>query len=635
MRLKNVNIPKLRENVVTMEKNLKNTKRDKELNELVAYIKNLDLDKTDFITRFKTTNVSLENLKKEINAVTRKQFNLKVAKNRLVERAKRISYELNISKVKNSNNVKIVNERISNAYKKALQNNKKTLSNFALRANIDILNNLSAINDLNKLNAAKNVVKKRTKDKLRQIAKSTGMNQILVSKINTISTAEDVKNLTRQMKGSINTQIKNSKVQLQKETNRETKRRREQAIREKELVALEKERIAKNREAMYQKEKALMAEKRKLERNAMVEKHKLEQNAMVEEQKKIGHQLDMNEIIEYLNELGIEPKDHQYFIDQYTTYNKPVNVIKKDANRYYLKLYKEYRDKNLPGLVKNLKKLKIDPSNIDYIVNKYVKTYIESPVLLNEAKKIQNLRKAEAGIRNDINFANYVGALTLNQEERNRIALALDAYFVNFEPLIKSATVAHIKTKNAPRSTNRKTLENYINKQGLSRANKMKMMKNFDAGMGNVNTMKNIVSNLRNTRNAQKNIKTKTKLNKEASNKQRLKEMENQLKREEENMKIAKNQLKKNQNIHFRRYILNNLGLNATNERVKKLINSYNKYPNDMSQYWEKAEKFKLLNDERKRLTNRAKALPTDEKQLKKLNRFERDSWMPSVERKT
>ena len=626
MRLKNVDIPKLRENVVSMEKNLKNTKRDKELNELLAYVKNLNLDKSDFITRFKNTNVSLENLKKEINAVTRKQFNLKVAKNRLAERAKRISYEINISNVKNANNVKIANERISNAYKKKLQNNKKTLSNFALQANIDILNNLSAINDLNKLNAAKNVVKKRTKDKLRQIAASTGMNQILVSKINMVSTAEDVKNLTRQMKGSINTQIKNSKVQLQKETNRETKRRRENAMREKELVALEKERIAKNQEAMYQKEKTLMAEKRKLERNAVVE-----------EQKMISHQLDMNEIIEYLNELGIEPKDHQYFINQYTTYNKPVNVIKKDANQYYMKLYKEYRDKNLPGLVNSLKKLKIDPSNIDYIVNKYVKTYTESPVLLNEAKKIQNLRKAEAGIRNDVNFASYVGALTLNQAERDRIALALDAYFVNFEPLIKSATAAHIKTKNAPRSADRKALENYINKQGLSRVNKMKMMKGFDTGMGTLNSMKNIISNLRNTRNAQKNIKIKARLNKEASNKaaleqknlfnkaaleqknlsnavneQRLKEMENQLKREEENMK-------KNQNIHFRRYILNNLGLNATNERVKKLINSYNKYPNDMPQYWEKAEKIKLLNDERKRLTNRAKALPVDEKRNQRI----------------
>ncbi len=70
----------------------------------------------------------------------------------------------------------------------------------------------------------------------------------------------------------------------------------------------------------------------------MIEKKKLERNAMAEEQKMIGHQLDMNEIIEYLNELGIEPGDHQYFINQYTTYNKPVNVIKKDANKYYMKL---------------------------------------------------------------------------------------------------------------------------------------------------------------------------------------------------------------------------------------------------------------------------------------------------------
>ena len=633
MRLKNVNIPKLRENVTTMEKTLKNTKRNKELNELLAYIKNLNLDKSDFITRFKTTNVPLVNLKKEINGVVKNQSNLKAAKTRLMERAKRISYEMNISNVKSKNNVNIVNERISNAYKKKLENNKKTLSNFALQANIDILNNLSAINNLNKLNASKNVVKQRTKDKLRQIAASTGMNQVLTSKINMINTAEDVKNLTRQMKGAINTQIKNSKVQLQKEVNKETKRRREWALREKEVVAREKERIAKNQEAMYQKEKTLMAEKKKLERNAMVEKKKLERNAMVEEQKMIGHQLDINEIVEYVTELGIEPKDHQYFINQYTTYNKPVNVIKKDANKYYMKLYREYRNKNLPKLLNSLKKLKLNQTNINHIVNKYVKTYIESPILLNEAKKIEAIRKAESGIRNDINFASYVGALTLKQEERDRIALALDAYFVNFEPLIKSATIAHIKTVNEPRATQRKELENYINKQSLSRVNKLKVLKNFNAGAGNITAMKNIISNIRNTRNAQKNIKTKAKLNKEASNKaaleqkneadklneQRLREMEKQLQREEENMKIAKNQLKKNQNIHFRRYIVNNLGLNASNERVKKIINSYNKFPDDMPLYWEKAEKIKMLNNQRKRLTNRAKALPADEKRTQRI----------------
>jgi hypothetical protein len=607
MRLDDVNIPKLREDVATVEKNLKNTKRGKELNELLAYIKNLNINKPGFISKFKTTNTSLKNIKNEIDGIVKNQANTQIKKNELVKKAKRISYELNITGVKNKNNINVTNEKLSDAYKRKLQNNKKVLSNFALQANIDILNNLSAINDLNKLNNAKVVIKKRTKDKLRKIAESTGTNQVLLAQINTINTPEDVKNLTKRMKTVINTQIKNMKVIEKKEKEKENRRRRENMIRE-------QEQITKNQEATYQKEKAFMIEKKKLERNAMIE-----------EQAMIGHQLDINEILEYLTELGIEPKDHQYFTNQYTTYNKPVNVIKKDANKYYMKLYREYRNKNLPKLVTNLKKLELNQSNIDYIINKYIKTYIESPILLTEAKGIANIRKAEKGIRNDENFASYVGRLTLKQENRNRIALALDAYFVNFEPLIKSATNSHIKTINNPRATQRKELENYINTQGLSRVNKLKVMKNFNAGAGNVNAMKSVITNIRNTRNAQKNIKTKAKLNKEVSNKAILEQKNTtnklniqRLNNAEKQMKQANNRLKKNQKIQFRRYIVN-LGLNASNERVKKLIDTYNKFPNDVQQYQSKAESMKSLNDEKVRLLNRTKALPVDEVRNKRI----------------
>tara|TARA_B110000459_G_scaffold175138_1_gene198327 strand:- start:394 stop:5352 length:4959 start_codon:yes stop_codon:yes gene_type:complete len=607
MRLDNVNIPKLREDVAIAEKNVKDTKRNKELNELLAYIKNLNIDKPGFISKFKTTNVPLKNIKNEINGIVKNQANTQIKKNELINRAKRISYELDITGVKNKNNINVTNEKLSDAYKKKLQNNKKILSNFALQANIDILDDLSSINTLNKLNNAKVVIKKRTKDKLRKIAESTGTDQVLLAKINTINTPEDVKNLTKRMKTVINTQIKDMKVVEKKEKEKENRRRRENMRRE-------QEQISKNQEATYQKEKALMTEKRKLERNAMIE-----------EQRMIGHQLDMNELIEYLNELGIEPKDHQYFINQYTTYNKPVNVIKKDANKYYMKLYREYRNKNLPQLVTNLKKLELNQSNIDYIINKYIKTYIESPILLTEAKGIANIRKAEKGIRNDENFAGYVSRLTLKQENRDRIALALDAYFVNFEPLIKSATNSHIKTINNPRAIQRKELENYINTQGLSRVNKLKVMKNFNAGMGNLNVMKSVIANIRNMRNAKKNIKIKAKLNKEASNKVALDQKNEtnklniqRLENAEEQMKRANNKLKKNQKIQFRRYIVN-LGLNASNERVKKLIDNYNKFPNDVQQYQSKAESIKSLNDERVRLLNRTKALPVDEVRNKRI----------------
>tara|TARA_R110002153_G_scaffold1380_1_gene7095 strand:+ start:4885 stop:9843 length:4959 start_codon:yes stop_codon:yes gene_type:complete len=607
MRLDNVNIPKLREDVATAEKNVKDTKRNKELNELLEYIKNLNIDKPGFISKFKTTNVPLKNIKNEINGIVKNQANTQVKKNNLINRAKRISYELDITGVKNKNNINVTNEKLSDAYKKKLQNNKKILSNFALQANIDILDDLSSINTLNKLNNAKVVIKKRTKDKLRKIAESTGTDQVLLAQINTINTPEDVKNLTKRMKTVINTQIKDMKVVEKKEKEKENRRRRENMRRE-------QEQISKNQEATYQNEKALMVEKKKLERNAMAE-----------EQKMIGHQLDMNELMEYLNELGIEPGDHQYFINQYTTYNKPVNVIKKDANKYYMKLYREYRNKNLPQLVTNLKKLELNQSNIDYIINKYIKTYIESPILLTEAKGIANIRKAEKGIRNDENFAGYVSRLTLKQENRDRIALALDAYFVNFEPLIKSATNSHIKTINNPRAIQRKELENYINTQGLSRINKLKVMKNFNAGMGNLNVMKSVIANIRNMRNAKKNIKIKAKLNKEASNKVALDQKNEtnklniqRLENAEEQMKRANNKLKKNQKIQFRRYIVN-LGLNASNERVKKLIDNYNNFPNDVQQYQSKAESIKSLNDERVRLLNRTKALPVDEVRNKRI----------------
>ena len=73
MRLDNVNIPKLREDVATMEKNVKDTKRNKELNELLVYIKNLNIDKPGFISKFKTTNVPLKNIKNEINGIVKNQ----------------------------------------------------------------------------------------------------------------------------------------------------------------------------------------------------------------------------------------------------------------------------------------------------------------------------------------------------------------------------------------------------------------------------------------------------------------------------------------------------------------------------------------------------------------------------------
>jgi hypothetical protein len=83
--------------------------------------------------------------------------------------------------------------------------------------------------------------------------------------------------------------------------------------------------------------------------------------------------------------------------------------------------------------------------------------------------------------------------------------------------------------------------------------------------------------------------------------------------------KNIENKAKKNQNMYFKRYITNNLGLNNSNEKVKKILNNYNKYPNYIQNHMSKANTLKALKNERVRLKNSAKMLPMDEKRNKRI----------------
>lgn len=524
MSLEKVDIPKLKEDVVALEKNLKNTQRQKDLNELGAYIKYKNVNKTGLINKFKTTNVSLVNIKKEVDTLIQKKKNLQSEKNNLAKKAKRISLNLNIT-----NNVKGAREKIENAYRKKIQNNKKELSNFALQANIDALSNLTKITNVNTLNMAKELVKQETKNKLYAITASLDVSPILVSKIANINTKEDVKNISQEIKAAIHERNKNMKNANRKQVRK------------------------------------VITQTRDLETN----------------------QMEINKLVAYLTNIGLEPKQHSYFIEQYVNYGKPVNAIKNEADNYYVKLFREYREKQLPKLIENLKKYKLNASNIEHIVNKYTKTYIQPNVLLKEAKVINNMRNHERWVEIEEEFIDYLDRLPLKPDNRRKITTALEGYFVNFRPLKKSATNMAIKTKNEPRALGRKELENHINKiGGVSRFNKVQFLKNYNRGAANLNTLKSGVENLKGMKNAQKNIEAKAKVN---------------------------------QKNYFKRYVTNNLGLNTSNEKVQKILNNYNKYPNYIQNHMSEAETLKALTNERRRLTNSAKMLPKDERRNKRI----------------
>lgn len=523
MSLVKVDIPKLREDVIELEKNLKNTQRKKELSELGAYIKFKNINKTGFINKFKTTNVSLVNIKKEVDDLLQKKKNLQAEKNNLTKKAKRISLNLNIT-----NNVKGAREKIENAYKKKIQNNKKQLSNFALQANISALGNLTKISNVNTLNMAKEMVKQETKNKLYAIAATLNVSPVLVSKIGSINTIQDVKNVSQGIKSAIHKRTKNMK----------------------------------NATALAHKKNTAYV--RQLETK----------------QKKI------NELVGHMTNVGLPPNDHIYFIEQYTLYNKPINIIKKEVNERFIKIFKAQREQGLPNLIEELQKYELDESNIEHIVNKYTKTYIAPNTLINEAQVIKNMRTQERWVEVEEELIDYLDRLTLKPENKRKITVALNSFWVDFGPLKKSATNMAIKTRNEPRALGRKELENHTIKFGLNRVNKFQILRNYNQGVVNLNTLKAGVENLKGMKNAQKNIE---------------------------------NKMKKNQNYAFKTYLTNNLGLNNSNEKVKKLLNNYNKYPNYINNHMSKANTLKALKNERVRLKNSTKMLPMDEKRNKRI----------------
>ena len=477
-----------------------------------------------FVDRLAPLKKEIEKAGLNLNDIKKKnEENLQTEKNNLTKKAKRISLNLNIT-----NNVKGAREKIENAYKKKIQNNKKQLSNFALQANISALGNLTKISNLNTLNMAKEMVKQETKNKLYAIAATLNVGPVLVSKIGSINTIQDVKNVSQGIKSAIYKRTKNMK----------------------NLTTL-----ARKKNTAYVRQ-------------------------LETKQKKI------NELVGHMTNVGLPPNDHVYFIEQYTVYNKPINTIKKEVNERFIKIFRAQRAQGLPNLIEELQKYELDESNIEHIVNKYTKTYIASNTLLNEAQVIKNMRTQERWVEVEEELISYLDRLTLKPENRRKITTALSSFWVDFGPLKKSATNMAIKTRNEPRALGRKELENHTIKFGLNRVNKFQILRNYNQGAVNLNTLKAGVENMKGMKNVQKNIIKAAKLN---------------------------------QNYAFKTYLTNNLGLNSSNEKVKKLLNNYNKYPNYINNHMSKANTLKALKNQRVRLKNSTKMLAMDEKRNKRI----------------
>jgi len=585
MRLEKVDIPKLRENVKTNVENMKKTARQKDLNELRAYVKNLNVDKNKFIKNFETTNISLTNAKTKVNEALQKKAQVQSEKDKLLERAKTISYNLNVS------NLKTARQNLEKAYQKKLGEEKKKLSNLALSGSIDLLDDIAAIDTIEAIVPMREVIQS-------QIQNMYGI---------MTNNPQNVKNARRAMKNSEYAQIRLSKniSKRQRNTNR-------QALKlflndYKTLTANEKKQFLQNFNA-----------------GANVPTVQMSANMYAQQKRGMKTQNKVDKLMFHLTRIGLTPEEQQPFIQRLAVNDEPMNTIKKDADRFFIEKFTALRESNRGKLVNGLKKFNLDRTNFNHIMNKFNKTYIPPQKLLNEAKTIEGFRKHERWVESNTEFIDYMDTLTgLTHEDRQRIKMALDGYYIDFAPLKKSATNAAIKTVNAPRAKNRKALVNHLNKVGLKNTVKIMFLRNFDSNVANLNTIKAQITNFKNSRNQEafeeKREKFASYLNrfKFLNDEDKLMLLDSYAIKGEVVRNEAKNlnaMRKRQGTFNLKTYLVNNLGLNEKNNRVKGFMNKYAMFPQNIDRYMTKAEQNKLISNERKRLLERVKSLPNSMK---------------------
>jgi hypothetical protein len=581
MRLNKVDIPKLRENVKTNVENMKKTARQKDLNELRAYVKNLNVDKNKFIKNFETTNISLTNAKNKVNEALQKKAQVQSEKDELLERAKTISYNLNVS------NLKTARENLEKAYQKKLSEEKKKLSNLALSGNVDLLDDIAAIDTIEAIVPMREVIQY-------QIGIMT-------------NNPQNIKNARRAMKNSEYAQVRLMKnaFKRQRNTNRQALKLFLNGY--KTLTANDKKQFLQNFNA-----------------GVNIPVIQVSANAYAQQKRGMKTQNKVDKLAFHLTRIGLTPVEQQPFIQRLVMNDEPMNTIKKDADRFFIEKFTALRESNRGKLIEGLKKFNLDRTNFNHIMNKFNKTYIPPQKLLNEAKTIEGFRKRERWVESNAEFIDYMDTLTgLTHEDRQRIKMALDGYFIDFAPLKKSATNAAIKTVNAPRAKNRKALVNHLNKAGLKNRVKIMFLRNFDSNVANLNTIKAQITNFKNSRNQEA---FEEKQEKFASYLNRFKFLKNEDKmmlldtyaiKGEATRNEAKNlnAVRKNQGaFNLKTYLVNNLGLNEKNNRVKRSMNKYTMFPQNINTIMTKAEQNKLISNERTRLLERVKNLPNSTK---------------------
>ena len=592
LKLKNVNIPKLSNNLSTNVANEKAQQKQKNINELKRYITTFNINATQIIQDFQSSNISLNAMKKKVDEVVKEKRTLKQMKNALNGRIKKASlnggFTEKLNTIKTKNNALLLNREIDKVYEKKLKTNKKVLSKIAIESGLTAMNGISSIKNINTLKQANQVLKFQSKIKLDQMARRLGVNVPITN----VQTNKNVKNVKSKIENAYNTKQK----QIKSEYNR--RRRLQRANFE---VFLNK-----YSQTLTQGERKKFLEYFDNDADLKVLKMNIHRYATQKKKSILNYKVNVTRT--FLNSLGMDPRDQNGFVRRVVA-GENVNTVKKDGKLFLVQILNDIRRSNADKMLSFLKDLKIKPQNIDRVMKKFATTYIDMNTLKKESKKIENMRNHGNWVETNNEFLNFVNELPLDPDDNVKIKSSFDSDLVNFNSIVNTTIKTALNTKDEKVNAIRRELMAYINNHELNTYNKRTLLQKLNTGQKNVNPLKNEANQIKMfILNKEDMKKRKERMNyldtfKILTNREKM----YLLSKNNSEIKDYHTRRKRELRFKLRRYIVDKLGMTMDDPEIVKIFENFDTTPEKYNEYAQKATEIRKLKNQKNRLKSKTR----------------------------
>jgi hypothetical protein len=201
------------------------------------------------------------------------------------------------------------------------------------------------------------------------------------------------------------------------------------------------------------------------------------------------------EFKKFLNEQGLNAGEQQLFINKLNKNQEKVAALKVEAKKFANQKFAILKAQKREELVKILGGLSnLTRDNINGILRNFDSSNVNVNVLSKRAAEINKSRKNGKYAKDKEEFYKYLNTLkNLTAENKTEITSKLDDYFTNWNSIKQLATNKAIKRSNERRQLEKDDLNKYMTNMGFNNDSKRTFFKRLDDGE-NLSTVKNIAT---------------------------------------------------------------------------------------------------------------------------------------------